>query len=108
MLVLSGHTLVKRITEKIGTCYKIWEKDNVGYNQCPVSPFFCFVYISERKLKHVIRLHQLKLLFTQLGGLMRLSELILQQNAVFLSKFWKLLNVYCVNLFRGNSLLKLT
>ena len=42
MLVLSGYTLVKPITEKIGTCYKIWQKDNVGYNQCPVSPFlFC-------------------------------------------------------------------
>ena len=69
---------------------------------------FFVLFISQRELKHAIRLHLLKLLFTQLGGLMRLSELILQQNAVFLSKFWKLLNVYCVNLFRGNSLLKLT
>ena len=48
MLVLSGHTLVKRITEKIGTCYKIWEKDNVGYNQCPVSPFMFCLYLREK------------------------------------------------------------
>ena len=43
MLVLSGHTLVKRITEKIGTCYKIWEKDNVGYNVSCFSFFVLFI-----------------------------------------------------------------
>ena len=48
MLVLSGHTLVKRITVKIATCYKIWEKDNVAYNQCPVSPFLFCLYLREK------------------------------------------------------------
>ena len=75
-----------------------------------ISPFllFCFVNISERKLNHVILLHLLKLLFMQLGGLMRLPELALQPNAVLLNTFWKLLNVYWVNLFKGNNLLTLT
>ena len=52
------------------------------------SPFllFCFVGISERKLNHVILLHLLKLLFMQLGGLMKLPELVLQPNAVLLNK----------------------
>ena len=48
MAALLGYTLVKRITEKIGTCYKIWEKDKVGYNRCPVSPFLFCLYLREK------------------------------------------------------------
>ena len=59
-------------------------------------------------MNHVILLHLLKLLFMQLDGLIKLPELVLQPNAVLLNKFWKLLNVYWVNLFKGNSLLTLT
>ena len=79
--------------------------------QAIISPpflLFCFVNISERKLNHVILPHLLRLLFMQLGGLTRLPELALQPNAVLLNTFWKLLNVYWVNLFKGNNLLTLT
>ena len=48
MPVLSSYTLVTRITEKISTCFKIWEKANVRYNQCLVSPFLFCLYLREK------------------------------------------------------------